>query len=169
MTAAVFVDTNVLLYSRDPDQPAKQRLAAAWLERLWREGTARASMQVLSEYYVNITRKLRPGLSPEAAWEDVKMFLAWNPLPVDRALLEAAHDVERRYRLQWWDCQIVAAARLQGCSILLSEDIQDGATYGGVTVRNPFTLAVSEAASLYQAVPVLATRHRPRGRPRKAA
>ena len=169
MTAAVFVDTNVLLYSRDPDQPAKQRLAAAWLERLWREGTARASMQVLSEYYVNITRKLRPGLSPEAAWEDVKMFLTWNPLPVDRALLEAARDVEGRYRLQWWDCQIVAAARLQGCAIQLSEDLQDGATYGGVTVRSPFTMAVSEAAAAYVAAPVLASRHRPRGRPRKVA
>jgi len=169
MTAAVFVDTNVLLYSRDPDQPAKQRLAAAWLERLWREGNARTSMQVLSEYYVNVTRKLRPGLSPDAAWDDVKMFLAWNPLPVDRAVLEAAHDIERRYRLHWWDCQVVAAARIQGCPILLSEDLQDGATYGGVTVRSPFTLAVSEAASAYQAVPVLASRHRPRGRPRKAA
>jgi predicted nucleic acid-binding protein len=169
MTAAVFVDTNVLLYWRDARQPSKQRLAASWLERLWREGIARASMQVLSEYYVNATRKLRPGLSPDAAWEDVKMFLAWNPLPVDRALLEAAHDVERHYRLHWWDCQIVAAARLQGCSILLSEDLQDGANYGGVTVRSPFTLAVSEAESLYQPGPVLASRHRPRGRPRKVA
>lgn len=168
MTAAVFVDANVLLYWRDADQPAKQRLAAAWLERLWREGAARTSMQVLSEYYVNVTRKLRPGLSPDAAWEDVKMFLAWNPLAVDRAVLEDAHEVERRYRLHWWDCQIVAAARLQGCSILLSEDLQDGAAYGDVTVRSPFTLAVSEAASMYRAAPVLSPRHRPRGRPRKA-
>ena len=169
MTAAVFVDTNVLLYWRDPDQPAKQRLAAAWLEHLWREGAARVSTQVLYEYYVNITRKLRPGLSPDVAWDDVKMFLAWNPLPVDRALLEAAHEVERRYRLHWWDCQIVAAARLQGCSILLSEDLQDGASYGGVTVRSPFTLAVSEVSAAYRAEPVVASRHRPRGRPRKAA
>jgi predicted nucleic acid-binding protein len=168
MTAAVFVDTNVLLYSRDPDQPAKQRLAAAWIERLWREGSARTSMQVLSEYYVNATRKLRPGLSSEAAWEDVKMFMAWNPLPVDRALLEAAYEIERRHRLHWWDSQVIAAARLQGCSLLLSEDLQDGGAYGDVTVRSPFTLAVSEAAAAYRPEPMVASRHRPRGRPRKA-
>jgi predicted nucleic acid-binding protein len=167
MTAAVFVDTNVLLYRRDPDQPLKQRLAAAWLEHLWREGAARASMQVISEYYVNITRKLRPGLSPDAAWEDVKLFMAWNPAPVDRALLEAAHEIEGRYRLHWWDCQVVAAAQLQGCALLLTEDLQDGAVYGGVTVRSPFTLAASEAALAYRVEPGVASRHRPRGRPRK--
>jgi hypothetical protein len=107
-------------------------------------------------------------LPPDAAWEDVKMFMAWNPLPVDRALLEAAREVERRHRLHWWDCHIVAAAQLQGCALLLTEDLQDGATYGSVTVRSPFTLAVSEAAAACRAEPMLASRHRPRGRPRKA-
>jgi len=168
MTAAVFVDTNVLIYSRDPGQPAKQRVAADWLERLWREQTARTSMQVLSEYYVNVTSKLRPGLSPNAAWEDVRMFLAWNPLPIDRAVVEAAHDIEQRYRLNWWDCLIVAAARLQDCGLLLTEDLQDGASLGGVTVRSPFTLSASDAAVAYRAGPVIASRHRARGRPRKA-
>ena len=166
MTAAVFVDANVLLYARDPGEPLKQRVAAAWLEHLWRSQAARTSIQVLAEYYVNITRKLRPGLVPEVAWDDVKMFLTWDPLPVDRALLEEARDIERRYRLNWWDCQIVAAARLQGCAILLSEDLQDGASYGGVTVRSPFTLAVAQAPVQYATAP--ASRHPPRGRPRKA-
>ena len=126
-------------------------------------------MQVLSEYYVNVTRKLRPGLSPELAWEDVDMFMAWNPQPIDRAVLETARQIEQRYKLHWWDCQVVAAAQLQGCAVLLTEDLQDGATYGGVTVRSPFTLAVSETASMYSAAPALASRHRPRGRPRKEA
>ena len=165
----LFVDTNVFLYTRQAGEPAKQRLALAWIEHAWREQSGRTSMQVLSEYYVNVTRKIDPPRDPHDAWDDVRALLTWNPLPVDASLLEAGRDVEARYRLSWWDSLIVAAAQLQGCSLLLTEDLQDGAVYGGVTVRSPFTLAVSEAASAYVATPVLASRHRPRGRPRKVA
>jgi len=52
MTAPAFVDTNVLLYARDASEPAKQRLAAWWLEHLWRSRFGRTSTRVLSEYYV---------------------------------------------------------------------------------------------------------------------
>jgi len=61
MTAPVFVETNVLVYARDAGSAAKQARAAAWLEILWREQVGRTSMQVLSEYYVTLTRKLDPG------------------------------------------------------------------------------------------------------------
>lgn len=169
MTAAVFVDTNVFIYARDSREAPKQRVAATWIQHLWQEQAGRTSVQVLAEYYVNVTRRLPLRLSPDEAWDEVQALLAWNPQAVDRRVLEAAHEIERRYRLQWWDSQVVAAAQVQGCTLLLTEDLQDGATYGGVNVRSPFTLAVSEAASAYRATPALASRHRPRGRPRKVA
>lgn len=75
--------------------------------------------------------------------------------------------IERRYRLSWWDSLIVAAAQTQDCALLLSEDLQDRAVYGGVTVRSPFKLAVSEAPASYTEIPVVATQYRPRGRPRR--
>lgn len=165
----LFVDTNVFLYARQAGEPAKQKLALAWIERAWREQSGRTSVQVLSEYYVNVTRKIDPARDAHDAWDDVKALMTWNPLPVDGALLEAGRNVESRYRLNWWDSLIVAAAQLQGCALLLTEDLQDGASYGGVTVRSPFTLAASEAAATYVAAPALASLHRPRGRPRKAA
>ena len=163
----IFVDTNVFIHARQAREPVKQRLAKAWLDHAWREQSGRTSVQVLSEYYVNVTRKIDPPRDPHDAWDDVKALMTWNPAPVDRALLEAGHNVEARYRLSWWDALIVAAAQLQGCTLLLTEDLQDGANYDGVTVRSPFTLAVAEAASAYQAGPAPASRHRPRGRPRK--
>ena len=168
MTAAVFVDTNVFIYARDSREPRKQRAAASWIEHLWREQAGRTSVQVLSEFYVNVTRRLPLPLSPDEAWDEVQALLAWNPQSVDRHVLEAAREIERRHRLHWWDSQVVAAARMQGCTLLLTEDLQDGAVYGDVTVRSPFTLAVSEGASAYRALPMLASSHRPRGRPRKA-
>jgi predicted nucleic acid-binding protein len=167
MSAPVFVDTNVLLYARDASEPAKQPRAAAWLEHLWRERTGRTSTQVLSEFYVNATRKLRPGLPPAEAWDDVRALFAWRPQPLDASVLEGGRELERRYELSWWDSLIVAAAQAQRCPVLLSEDLQDGAVYGGVTVRSPFTLSVDEGVAAYAAVPASVTRHRPRGRPAK--
>lgn len=133
------------------------------------EGRNLVVQQVLSEYYVNATRKLDPGLSPDEAWDDVEMLLTWNPLPIDRSLLQAGREIERRHRVSWWDSLIVAAARLQGCSLLLSEDLQDGAVIAGVTVRSPFTLASAEASAVYRTGPGVVARHPRRGRPRVRA
>ncbi|MNC94307.1 hypothetical protein D3C83_111260 [compost metagenome] len=64
---------------------------------------------------------------------------------------------------------VVAAAQLQGCALLLTEDLQDGAAFGAVTVRSPFTLDVREPVAAYAAMPAMMPRHRPRGRPAKRA
>jgi len=169
MTGRVFVDANVFLYAHDPSEPAKAPRAKAWLERVWRDRAGRTSFQVLSEYYVNATRKLRPGLSPEQAWQDVTTYFAWGPQPIDEALLRRAREIEQRWRLSWWDSMVVAAAQLQDCALLLTEDLQDGAVFGSVTVRNPFTLDVREAAGLYADTSPAWRQHPPRGRPRRAA
>jgi predicted nucleic acid-binding protein len=168
MTALVFVDTNVLLYARDAGEPAKQPRAAAWLERLWREQLGRTSVQVLSEYYVNVTRKLSPGLSPEDAWEDVRALLTWHPQVADESLLIRGREIERRFRLSWWDSLIVAAAQLQGCAVLLTEDLQDGAVFESLTVRSPFTLRAEEGSAAYTLAPGALRAHPARGRPRGA-
>ena len=167
MIVPVFVDTNVLVYARDAGEPAKQARAAAWLEMLWREQLGRTSTQVLSEYYVTLTRKLDPRVAPAEAWDDVSAFLTWRPQPIDEAVMQRGREIELRYRLGWWDCLIVAAAQLQGCALLLSEDLQDGGVYGGVTVRSPFTTGVNEPAAPYAATSA-ARRHPRRGRPKRA-
>lgn len=169
MTAAVFVDTNIFVYSRDASEPEKQAVAARWLEQLWIEQRGRTGIQALNEFYVTVTRKLDPGMAPEDALADVRALLSWEPQPVDRRLLLRAHDVERRHRMSWWDSMIIAAAQLQHCVLLLSEDFQEGWSCDGVTVCNPFRTQVSEEAATYDTVPAPASRHRPRGRPRRKA
>jgi len=167
MTALVFVDTNVFVYARDAGEPPKQTRAAAWLAYLWREQTGRTSAQVLSEYYVNVTRKLTPGLAPDEAWDDLTALFTWRPQPIDAPLLQRGHEVEQRHRISWWDSLIVGAAQLQGCDLLLTEDLPDGGVYGGVTVRSPFTFALGEVARAYAASPVATARRPPRGRAKR--
>jgi predicted nucleic acid-binding protein len=165
MTAAVFVDTNVLVYARDGRDASRQARAGAWLAHLWRTRSGRLSTQVLSEYYTTMTRKLVPGLKREEAWRHVQTLLEWGPRPLDEHLLARAHELDRRYRLSWWDTLIVAAAQLEGCAVLLTEELPDGARFDEVVVRSPFKLAIEEAGAQYGLAASLPERHRKRGRP----
>ena len=167
MTGPCFVDANVFVYARDPRDARKQERAAQWLDILWRDRVGRTSTQAISEFYAVATKKL--GFPAERAWLYAERYFAWRPLAIDEALLRRAREIEQRYRLSWWDSMIVAAAQLQDCALLLTEDLQDGAAFGAVTARSPFTLQVSEAAATYQVERRGAVIHRPRGRPRRAA
>jgi predicted nucleic acid-binding protein len=166
MTALVFVDTNVFVYARDISEPVKQTAAEEWIRELWLEQRGRTSSQVLSEYYVTVTRKLDPGLGRDEAWQDIRALLAWEPQTIDSELLVSAREIERRYGLSWWDSMIVASAQAQTCSVLLSEDLQKGQTFGETTIVNPFETSVSEGRASYAArLSKPRSRHRPRGRP----
>jgi predicted nucleic acid-binding protein len=168
MTACVFVDTKVLIYARDPRDPAKRASAVEWIRKLWNEERGRTGVQVLNEYYDVLTRRSSATIKREDVWEDVQFYLSsWNPQPIDSEVIECAHEIEVRYRLNWWDCLIVAAAQVQDCVMLLSEDLQDGAEYAGIIVRSPFTLRIAEETSAYTVRPRMTSRHRGRGRPRR--
>lgn len=167
MSDRVFVDTNVFVYWLDAGHPAKRAVAEERIRLLWTQQNGRTSMQVLNELYVTLTRKLKSRLNDEEAWDAVSALFAWDPLPPGRDVLVRAREIQTRYRIGWWDSLIVAAAQTQDCAVLLSEDLQHGMNFGGVTVQNPFEPVVQEPHIPYRLEP-LAPRHRPRGRPRKS-
>ena len=137
----IFVDTNVFVYARDASETTKQTQAHAWLEHLWRTRTGRLSYQVLQEYYVTVTNKLSPGLSPQEARSDVLALCAWKPVEVDRHVMEGAWQIQDRFGFSWWDSLIVSAARIAECRYLLSEDLQPDQALDQVTVVSPFLTA----------------------------
>ena len=134
---SVFVDTNVLVYARDSDHPAKQERAQAWLEHLWSSAEGRISAQVLNEYYVTVTRRLEARLSPVEARADIEDLLAWSPQPIDTDLVLLALEIGEAAQLSHWDALIVAAAQRSGCTHLLTEDLNDGQQIDTVAVINP--------------------------------
>ena len=168
MSATVFVDTNVFVYARDSTEPRKQAAAAEWVRQLWIEQRGRTSMQVLSEYYVTVTGKLDPGLTPDDAWEDLRALFAWEPQEIDREVVSRARAIEQRHSLSWWDSMIVAAAQLQNCALLLTEDLQHGLVCGSLRICSPFSDRVAEEATANEATTYAESRHRKRGRPRRA-
>lgn len=142
MTAAHFVDTNVLIYAVDSSEPDKQSRAAEWMGWLWRTRNGRLSYQVLSEFYVTVTKKLSRAMSGDEARRLTRSLTAWDPVVIDSRTLEQAWLVQQSASVSWWDALIVAAAQLSDAEILLSEDLPDGQAIGRIRVRNPFTAAV---------------------------
>ncbi len=165
MTALCFVDANIFVYAINPTEPLKKEVALALIESLWRQQCACTSVQAINEFYVVVTRKLREVVAQKEAWARVEDLLEWKPLPVDSRLVLQASAVESRYKLSWWDSLIVAAARLQHCTVLYTEDLQHGAVMDGVKIVNPFIAQVQEEPAHYAAQVI--SPHRPRGRPRK--
>ena len=138
MSNTYFVDTNIIVYSKDATEPEKQPIAAQWMERLWIERSGRISTQVLNEYYVTVTRKLDPGLPPKEAWRYMEALFIWQPVPLDIPVLQKARVIERRYGVSWWDALIIGAALVSQCNMILSEDMQDGMKYDRAVIQNPF-------------------------------
>ncbi len=138
MTAKCFVDTNILVYGFDDSDPVKQDRAQWVMRRLWESRCGRISQQVLQEFYVATTRKLKPSLPLEKARQEVKELLSWKPVSPSPELFIRAWEIEDRWHLSWWDSLIVAAAHHSECTILFSEDLQDGLDLDGLCVRNPF-------------------------------
>ncbi|CAM3934582.1 PIN domain-containing protein [Kibdelosporangium persicum] len=132
----VFIDTNVLVYAHDGRDPVKNKIAKAALTELWDTDTGALSTQVLQEFYSVAIRKL--DLPHDRAREIVSVYGEWCATTTDAQLLVSASVLCERYQLSWWDALVVEAALRCGATTLLSEDLQDGQTFGSLTIRNPF-------------------------------
>jgi predicted nucleic acid-binding protein len=138
MSGRVFLDTNVLVYAIETGGPRPEKSAAARaLAR--REGVC-LSTQVLGEFYRAVTsrRRAQPLTHDEAvAW--VQLWKRHEVQAVTVPHVDLALELTGRYKLSYYDALVVAAARLAGCEVVLSEDLNAGQDYGGVRVENPFS------------------------------
>ena len=131
-----FFDTNVLVYADDTSAPEKQDRAIGLFTEHLRRGTAVVSLQVLQEYFVAATRKLK--LTPQMAQRKVEILARSRVVRFDPTDVIAAIELHRLTHVSFWDALIVHAARSAGATVLYSEDLQTGAVLGGVPVVNPF-------------------------------
>jgi len=133
-----FVDSNILVYAYDIAQGEKHTQAKALLLSLWESGLGCASIQVLQEFYVNVTRKSEFPLSPEDAAQVIHDFSDWTVHRPGIKDIISAIEMHQRHQISFWDAMILQSARQSGCGILWSEDLSDGENYAGVKVANPF-------------------------------
>lgn len=131
----IFVDTNILVYAHDADGGEKHLRAQECIRRLWDAPYPPAiSNQVLQELYATLARKKA---SSKQCREIVSIYLEWEVISSDIALMNQGMEVCERFKLSIWDSLIVAAALRAKATILWTEDLQDGQRFDRVTVRNP--------------------------------
>ncbi len=134
-----FLDTNTLVYANDTSFPDKQAKARALVSGLIASGKGCISTQVLAEFWVTVRLKLKKPLTAELTRQQIALFNGFAIVAVDQAIFLDALSIQERYRISFWDAQILAAARRAGCSKVYSEDMQDGAVYGEMRVIDPFS------------------------------
>jgi len=130
------LDTNLLVYSVDNAAGARHRAALEIVDRAI-ETECWLTLQALGEFYAAVTRK---GIVPpaEAAsqaadWLELFPTVAASAAAIRVALADAAVG-----RASYWDALLVATAAEAGCTIVLTEDMSDGSTFGGLRIHNPF-------------------------------
>jgi predicted nucleic acid-binding protein len=137
MSELVLVDSNILIHAHDTDAGRKRERAVAMLWELWESGSGRMSVQVLQEFYVNVTRKIATPIAQSTAREAVNSYGAWVREPTTPATVTRAIDIVALAQIAFWDTLIVASAEQAGATTLCSEDLGAGQTIAGVTIVNP--------------------------------
>lgn len=137
----VFVDTNILVYAFDRSNESRQELAEKAIARLLLEDRIRLSTQVLQEFYVTMTRKVREPWSEDEALSVVDDLSAWPVSLVDLPMIRESILLSKEAKLSFWDALIIIAAVRSEAPTLYSEDLNDGQRIRGVLVENPLRKA----------------------------
>ncbi len=140
MSASFFLDTNIFVYSFNGTASPKSRRSTQLIRHAIEARTGIVSYQVVQEFF-NVAFR---GSPPAMTIAEAEQYLAtvFRPLLAvhsSHALYAEALHVRNRYRVSWYDSLIVAAAIKAGCSILYTEDLQDGQQFGGLRIENPFS------------------------------
>jgi predicted nucleic acid-binding protein len=131
-----FFDTNILIYADDKASPSKQKRALDLLADHRRERSGVVSLQVLQEYFVTVTRKMR--VDPAIARRKVELLAEFDVAAPDLADILAAIDLHRLHGFSFWDALVIRSAKQSGCAVLLSEDMQHSRDLDGLQIVNPF-------------------------------
>ena len=136
------VDTNVLLYSVDRNEPAKQARAQQLLQQLHSSTEPTVLLwQVLGEATQQLRRwRERGRLAPAEFSQHVRAFQHLFPLALPTAAaFDSALSLSERFSLSHWDSMILGACQAAGVARLYTEDMGAPRTIDGIELINPFT------------------------------
>jgi predicted nucleic acid-binding protein len=140
------LDTNILIYSADRSDASKHALAERLVARLVQRRGA-IPLQCLNEFYRATTKK-RLLTKAEASAIVERLLLSVNTIASSASDSREAMRIHDAHTTQFFDALLLATSTRAGCTIFLSEDLQDGQTFGALTVRNPFKMTGAELATL---------------------
>ncbi len=138
MNDKFFFDTNILVYANDSNEKEKQKIARDLIKDSLLKQTGAISVQVLSEFWVTVTRKLKEPLSFEIAEKEIELFQLMKIITLDYSLFRDALRFQRIVHVSYWDSLILAAANAAGCKTIYTEDLNHGQIVSNMEIHNPF-------------------------------
>ena len=138
MIDRVFLDTNILVYAYDKNEPKKQIRAQDILKAAIEEESGIISAQILGEFFVVVTRRIKEPLPIDDAEKIIDIISVLPVAEIDKNLVRDAINIQKEYGISYWDSLIVATAKREGCDRIITEDLNSGQNYDGVLIENPF-------------------------------
>lgn len=135
-----FFDTNVLVYAFDQSEPDKGVIAKGLIHDFGSKGNLVLSTQVLQEFYATVTKAAKQMLPRKKAEDIVNDFAEFPLVQVDKTIVSKAMTRHQSEVFSFRDSLIVEAALQSDCSVLLSEDMQNGLKIDSLIVSNPFVI-----------------------------
>ena len=132
----VFLDTNVIVYAHDFDEPCKQTIAKNLISHALEKRKGVISAQVMGETFVSLIKKI--GIEPAEATDEIRKLAQFRVVDLTKAIVLRGLEIKASFGLSYWDSLIIAAAERASCPVVFSEDLNDGQQYGTVKVVNPF-------------------------------
>jgi len=134
-----FLDTNILIYSVDPADPVKQRIASNLVRDSLQNGRGVISFQVIQEFCSLVRRKF----AVPFAWNDLRDYFQQVLAPLceihsNAELYRSCLDIAEQTGYSYYDSLILAAAASAGCQTVYTEDLQSGQMLVGLEIVNPF-------------------------------
>jgi predicted nucleic acid-binding protein len=139
-TSRVFIDTNILVYAYNSDNPAKRKQAKDLLQNNLEDKELVISVQVLNEYYVSVSKE-KYHISHKKIVKLISDIVRYSTVcALQIKTVESALQLKEKYKYSWWDSLILASSLEAECETLYSEDMQDGQIIEKkFVIKNPFT------------------------------
>ena len=138
MNDKFFFDTNILVYANDSSEKVKQEIARSLLKDSLIKQNGVISVQVLSEFWVTVTHKIKNPLSVEIAEKEIELFQLMEIVSLDYSLFKDALRFQQIIQISYWDSLILAASHSAGCKTIYTEDLNHGQITAGMELCNPF-------------------------------
>lgn len=138
MSGKYFIDTNIIVYGHDDAYPEKKEKAQELIFTGLREARAVISAQVLSEFFVTITKRVEMPYSVPAARHEIMLLSHLEIVELDHDLVIRATRLHETLQVNYWAGLVLAAAERGDCDVLYSEDLSHDQNYAGIRCVNPF-------------------------------
>lgn len=138
MTGRYFLDTNILVYAHDKTDPQRRKRAQKIIFDGIRNDNLVLSTQVLSEFYVTVTQKIKKPLPANVAKKEINLLRSAEIVEINLPMIVAAIDLHIKNKISYWDGLIIASAQAGLCTHILTEDLNDAQKFGKLTIMNPF-------------------------------